>query len=215
MESWKTAHNELVNTINAYASACAQLRFAFSSARPSFYEDHRDFDAALLTVKAELQALERHREVLENGIYSLKQACNLSYSLVPINILPQCLLLSIFSYVIDPEYAKRTHLPPPSGRTQNDPRSTILSVCTSWRNLAITTPSFWSTIFFHPNDQENRSARLSLARADDALLDIQAKFPDTLDSYDWLPLLHPRYDQIRSLDLVLPDMDLLRMILAI
>ncbi|KAG8721713.1 hypothetical protein FRC08_010849 [Ceratobasidium sp. 394] len=216
IESWKTVHNQLANTINAYASACVSVQFAFSSARPSFYEDHRDFDAALLTIEAELQKLELHREVLENGIRSLRRARNLSYSLVPINALPQSLLLSIFSYFTDPEYAKLAHLPAISRRNQSDPRSVILSVCTSWRNLALATPSFWSTVLFHPEDRENQSAQLSLVRAGNAILDVQVNFPKAQNSYEgWLPLLHPRYDRIRSLNLVLPNMDLLRTSLAI
>ncbi|KAG8737678.1 hypothetical protein FRC10_007932, partial [Ceratobasidium sp. 414] len=215
LESWKTTHDQLVCTINAYTSACTSLQSTLSSSRPSFHEDYRDFDTALLTIEAELQGFEHYRKVLENGICSLKQARNLSYTLVPINIIPQPLLLSIFSYFINPEFAKRTHLPPPPGRKQRNPASTVSSVCASWRNLVLATPSFWSTIFFRPKDRKNRSPLLSLLRAGDALLDIQAALPNTLNIYEWLPLLRPRYDQIRSLDLVLPNMDLLRMTLAI
>ncbi|KAG9086323.1 hypothetical protein FS749_003721 [Ceratobasidium sp. UAMH 11750] len=214
---WKTAHDKLVHSIKAYDDACTQFYACLSSARPSFHEDYSQFEWALSSIEAELQRFEIYRKVLENGLSCLKKARNLSYALAPINILPQSLLLSIFSYAIDSQRAKRTHLPLPSRRDQHDPALVLSSVCASWRNITLENPSLWSTILLDQEDPECQLAQILLARAGNASIDVQASFPDlkALESFEWHSLLQTRYDRIRSLDLVLPDISLLRIILVL
>ncbi|QRV80606.1 leucine-rich repeat protein [Ceratobasidium sp. AG-Ba] len=55
---------------------------------------------------------------------------------------------------------------------------------------------------------------MALLRADSALLDIQISLPRNV-SGDWLLFLRSRWEQIRSLDLVLSNMDALREVLSI
>ncbi|KAG9079955.1 hypothetical protein FRC06_007255 [Ceratobasidium sp. 370] len=217
LQLWKTAHDKLVHCIKAYDDACTFFYASLSSARPSFCEDYSQFDSALSVIEAELQQFKLHTQVLENGISGLKKARNLSYTLAPINILPQSLLLAIFSHVIHPQRVKRTHLPLPSCRDQYDPALTLSSVCASWRNIALENPIIWSTILFDQADPECQSAQALLAHVGDTPIDVQTIFPDlrAVESFQWLWLLQPRYDQIRSLDLILPDMSVLRIMLAL
>ncbi|KAG8749789.1 hypothetical protein FRC12_013228 [Ceratobasidium sp. 428] len=209
---WKTAHDHVINAIDEYANACSTLESACSRARLSFSEDNNDFDATLLTVEIELPRLEAQKRVLANGISSLKKARNQSYTLVPINILPQSLLLSIFSMLVDSEHTNQVHLSKDFIRPH--PALAISCVSTGWRSLTFDSPSLWSSIFLHPGDQGDLPTQLSLVRASNALLDVQVSFPRDY-TLDWIPLLHPRFDQIRSLNLVLPNMDLLRAIFTI
>ncbi|KAG8778232.1 hypothetical protein FRC12_025088 [Ceratobasidium sp. 428] len=211
MKSWKATHNQLVQAIETYTSACTTLHASLLSARPSFHEDNSQFEAALLTITDELK---RFEQVLNRGIIAgLSKIRNLSCTLAPINVLPQFLLRDIFAYLLDSKHIYRTHFP---GIYRDpkfcDPILAILAVCASWRQLILDNPIFWSIIWFHPKDPTHQFARLSLARTGNAPIDIQAKI---LEGHDWLELVRPKYHQVRSLDLFLPDMDSLRATLVI
>ncbi|KAG9094275.1 hypothetical protein FRC07_011331 [Ceratobasidium sp. 392] len=166
-------------------------------------------------VDNELWRFKHHEQVLANGIASLSKARNLSYTLVPINRLPQPLLLSAFSYAINPEYTKRTRLPQPLFQEQTHPTLTVSSVCSSWRRLVLESPVLWSTILFDQNNQTYQLAKASLARTGDAPIHVQTILAERLQNTTWLQLLRPRHDIICSLDLIVADMDSLREILAL
>ncbi|KAG8737681.1 hypothetical protein FRC10_007935 [Ceratobasidium sp. 414] len=214
-QSWKAARDQLVNVVDTYTTACTKLQSTLYFNRPSVYEDHSQFDAVLLKVEAEVHRFELLRRVLENGVYSLRKTRNLSFTLTPINMLPQSLLLSIFSTLIDLEYADQMYLPRPSRQIRNHPALTISSVCTSWRNLALESPTVWSTILLHPNDLGYSSSQLSLTRAGNVPLDIKVPYSPYSYMNRWLSLLGSRHEQIRSLDLVLATTDELRQALAL
>ncbi|KAG8721717.1 hypothetical protein FRC08_010853 [Ceratobasidium sp. 394] len=115
--------------------------------------------------------------------------------------------------LVGPEHARRTHLP--LKKTEVHSELVVSSVSAGWRSLVLATPGFWSSICFHENGRENQLSKLSLVRAGSASLDVQVVFPKALTAYDWLPSLRTRFNQIRTLDLVLPDINLLHNILAI
>ncbi|KAG8795835.1 hypothetical protein FRC12_008988 [Ceratobasidium sp. 428] len=212
-QSWKAAHDQLGNSITAYVTACTHLHYTLSFARPSYHDGHDFFDAGLLEIDNKLPECEGYKQILDDGVHNLQKARNLSFSLASINILPQPLLLRIFAMVIDSESIKETALPLPR-QMQRHPMLTLSSVCTSWRNLALESPSFWSTIVFHREDRESQLARLSLTRAGDAPLDVYVTLPPD-SQYDWLSILSPKRDQIRTLDIVLQKVSSLPLVLAL
>ncbi|KAG8782531.1 hypothetical protein FRC12_020698 [Ceratobasidium sp. 428] len=181
--------------------------------RQSYHDSHDFFDASLLEVENKIPEFEGYKQILDDSVHSLRKARNLSFGLAPINMLPQSLLLRIFTILIDSEYIKETSLPLPR-QTQRHPMLTLSSVCTSWRNLVLESPTFWSAIVFHRTDRKFHLARLSLSRAGDAPLDVYAALPPGYQS-DWPSILSSKVQQIRSLDIVLQGMDSLYSVLAL
>ncbi|KAG8695669.1 hypothetical protein FRC08_007625, partial [Ceratobasidium sp. 394] len=217
LQSWKAARDQLVHAIDTYAAACTNLQATIHLNRPWIFEDQSEFDAALLEVEAELNRFELSKLVLENGVRNLRKTRNLSFTFTPINMLPQSLLLSVFSTLIRLEYAEQMCLPRPLKQTRNHPALTISSVCASWRNLVLESPTVWSTILLHERDPKCSLGQVWLAQAGDAPLDIKVMSPTSRNGHGdrWLSLLCSRHGQIRSLDLVLPNMDWLKKTLAL
>jgi hypothetical protein len=210
---WKVAHDQLTNAIDAYLDACTSFEYSCSRARLSFFEDNSDLETALLDVETELPRLEHNQQILVKSTAVLKRARNLSYTLAPINILPPSVLLPILTMLTDSELATRvfTHQ---TDRPRAPPALRISRVSTGWRNLALNSPSLWSSIFLRDNYSPDPVNQLCLVRAGNVMLNFQISSLGFQDLQDWLTVLRTRRDQIRALDLVLPDMDSLRNIFA-
>ncbi|KAG9079784.1 hypothetical protein FS749_008243 [Ceratobasidium sp. UAMH 11750] len=212
---WESAHRNLTDAINVYFDTCDALNSCCSRSRLSPFEDNTSLEAALLAVESELPSLETLTQVLENSIITLRKARNLSYTLVPVNILPRSLLLSLFCELVDSEQASRIH--EPKQRIHTHSAFAISQVNTVWHDLTLRNPCLWTSIAFHhryPTDWENR---LSLIRARNAPLDVYISFREVLPPAqpNRLSFLRPKCDQIRSLDLVLSDTRILSDILAV
>ncbi|KAG8724483.1 hypothetical protein FRC09_018085 [Ceratobasidium sp. 395] len=112
-QSWKAAHDQLVNSITAYATACTHLQSTLAFTRQSYHDSHDFFDASLLEVEKKIPEFEGYKQILDDSVHNLQKARNLSFSLAPINMLPQSLLLRIFAMLIDSGSIKETSLPLP------------------------------------------------------------------------------------------------------
>ncbi|QRV95183.1 F-box-like protein [Ceratobasidium sp. AG-Ba] len=212
-QRWKNAHDQLISAIAAYANACITLESSCSRARLSYSEDNGDLEAVLLTIELELPRIEEQRQSLVKSMATLKKARNLSYTLVPANILPPSILVSVFSTVIDSQHANQTHHLP-EDLIRPHPALTMSCVSTGWHNLVSNSPSLWSSIFIHSKDLGRFATQMALHRAGSALLDVQISLPKDVTG-DWLWCLRSRWEQIRSLDLVLSNLDALREVLSI
>ncbi|KAJ8088370.1 hypothetical protein PM082_022443 [Marasmius tenuissimus] len=111
---------------------------------PAIQSDIARLDAEITLLKSSLTLLENHRDRLQRSIVKGR-------ALIPPSVhrLPNELLSHIFTSICSKypgseltftsERQKKGHLPPPS---------LLSTVCHSWRGIALSTPSLWSTVFF-------------------------------------------------------------------
>ncbi|KAG8769703.1 hypothetical protein FRC12_004797 [Ceratobasidium sp. 428] len=134
LKDWKTARKLLAEAIRSYQDVCVTLRtFCALEPRESHLAD------ILTTIDSELVSLEEHESTLLHERTLLCAIRNRSPTLVHINRLPLDVLIRIFELSIT--YCTRN---------SHFRWSHLSDVCTSWRRLAIHTPSLWSHVDIDP-----------------------------------------------------------------
>ncbi|KAG8707823.1 hypothetical protein FRC08_000269 [Ceratobasidium sp. 394] len=142
-QHWTAARDRLSQTIKEYVNACSALESTFSHSG-SLLVAHQDilrqialkFDTHLPTLADEEFALQGAHAALLSSRNSMKLAS-------PINRLPIELLTNVLSM------ASQAHAPADDISSEGQVSPTVLaSVCHSWRQLLLTSPSFWSHLDF-------------------------------------------------------------------
>ncbi|QRV97044.1 F-box-like protein [Ceratobasidium sp. AG-Ba] len=167
---WKSTRDTLSRAINDFLAASHNLQEVLvlpSNTPPSYHS----LTQAWLSVNSELHSLRIDADKLAQTHLTLSRERNRSQTLVPVHRLPQEILSTIMSIAC----ARLTR----SDREYRDqPKSsplTISSVCSSWRQIALSTPSVWSFINViakgqAPRDDTYRFPRLLAERSGNAPL---------------------------------------------
>ncbi|KAG8679224.1 hypothetical protein FRC09_019126, partial [Ceratobasidium sp. 395] len=137
----EVTQNQLILALSAFHDACTQL-YETATKVQSTDETYSALDDRLIQISKQLDSLSETERQLAQSLSFLKQARNISKTMIPINRLPAELLAPIFELVVSP----RDHTGATEKSTQPNPLATIPSVCHSWRQLALCTPRLWTDI---------------------------------------------------------------------
>ncbi|QRV97080.1 hypothetical protein RhiJN_25099 [Ceratobasidium sp. AG-Ba] len=134
LEGWKSAQSRLASSIQDYTDACTVLE---NSIRDSAKDDE-----TLSQLDQLLPGLSKHETALRNARLGIAKTRNPSHATTPIHKLHSELLTIIFTL------ASRAWVSEDLQELGDDPVSatTLASVCSSWRQLLLRSPVFWSYI---------------------------------------------------------------------
>ncbi|KAG8691422.1 hypothetical protein FRC08_010183 [Ceratobasidium sp. 394] len=207
--SWKSTRTALTRAVVDYLAASAGLYgvLATSTCHSFFCQP---LEQALVGLDLELSSLELEEEYLKQARTTLVNERNRSRVLSPVCKLPPEILATIFE-IATSQYTR--HDRTTSSRKHSCP-TTLASVSSSWRQVALGTPSLWSYIDFVVGGDlyrdDHKQAKLWVKRSCNTALyiNIQEYQPaltlDTVLKYHvtgLLGLLTPLMHRVRSLDM--------------
>ncbi|KAG8709515.1 hypothetical protein FRC08_018299 [Ceratobasidium sp. 394] len=207
--SWKSTRTALTRATDAYLAASAQLHGVLSASTCHSLLCY-PLEQTLAGIDLELPLLQTAEQNLKQTRIALANERNRSRALSPVCKLPPEILATIFE-IATSRYTRRDRTT--STREYSWP-TTLASVSSSWRQIALGTPQLWSYIdlavggdFYRDN---NKQAKLWVERSSSTILyvNIQDYQPlltlDTVLTYQVSRLLHfltPLMYRVRTLDI--------------
>ncbi|KAG8683606.1 hypothetical protein FRC08_014180 [Ceratobasidium sp. 394] len=172
---WKSARTTLTRAIDDYLAASSELCDTISFTAFHFstrYSLEQSFSA----IDLELSSLQSEEEKLKQTRATLANERNRFGTLVPIRRLPPRLLAAIFA-IASGRYTR--HDRTASSRAVHVSPTVLASVCSSWRKLALRSPSLWSYIDIIVDSDINprcyMQARLWVERSQNASLQVRVR----------------------------------------
>ncbi|KAG8722744.1 hypothetical protein FRC09_005758 [Ceratobasidium sp. 395] len=187
LDEWKSMRVQLSNSIYAYISACETLRAV--CARDHQTRARAVAERAFILLDTELECLAAEESSLRSTLFSLSKLRNKSETLAPINLLPSEILIEIFKLSISNcSHSDRGDFP-----------YNLVNTCTSWRQIVLEIPYFWTHIDVGPGVPWGLS-KLMLERAKTNPLHLH------IDEHEIPRWAHPKPDEAYRPDPLLRDL---------
>ncbi|KAG8796313.1 hypothetical protein FRC12_000728 [Ceratobasidium sp. 428] len=152
LKKWQTSYKLLTYAVGAFRDASDDLLQTVPQSYTSYVEKVW-LEEALSQLRNDVEILSSMGENIINCQAVIHRATNTSMALVPISGLPLEIVSQIFTLAAMPlACADRSRK-----SLQRHPLVTIPSVCTRWRELAISTRSLWSRIYMDEDFVSNAS----------------------------------------------------------
>ncbi|KEP51037.1 F-box-like protein [Rhizoctonia solani 123E] len=196
------AGNLLNSALDRYINACLAIR--------KHYLKEGSFAAVAPELSSRVNSEAELVVTLNLKIHQAKSAIfwarNCSPSLVPIHSLPRELLARIFLFVSRSQHNHTRY----SGLSMRNRPEVVSHVCSRWRELAVNSPSFWSTICLSVVGSPAKIVRATAfaERARSLPLELQLHDQDLSTSSvltDLSGIISTISPRIRSLQLVIQD----------
>ncbi|KAG8721227.1 hypothetical protein FRC09_008229 [Ceratobasidium sp. 395] len=210
--AWQAAHDNLIQAAQTFLGTSKTL-LQFIDESPDGLGRHGPIEDGLLSVYRQIQNIPVAEKRIRESQFILRKIVNVSATLMPINTLPPEILSHIFSLltssatcVDDKRYRSTKYYHGPRCYHLY-PLVAIPAVCSRWRHLAVSTPSFWSHIDVDQQatgkNRENvlPRTRLWLERARDAPISLHIGAITEVSGHGWelLCLLEPYMTNLISL----------------
>ncbi|KAG8724484.1 hypothetical protein FRC09_018086 [Ceratobasidium sp. 395] len=154
---FESAQGQLAVAVDTFYDACVALYQA--AVRPEDDDaDHSWLEKKLAPMVDQLNSFAAVEGKLRRSLGVLNRATNVSRKLVPINLLPVEVLSKVFMYTIP----QRDCIDTIDVYPRLSPLIVIPSVCASWRQVALNTPSLWTHIDLFKEDHPSTKNRITL-----------------------------------------------------